>query len=339
LLVKDSANARKEHEKATRGGIKVDYVGFAFVALGLGCLQVVLDKGQEDDWFGSAFITTFVILSAVGIIGAILWELWGTKNPMVDLPLFRNHSFFFTNIMMFATMFILQSTTQILPQFVQQILPYDATHAGLTLMAGGFFLMAMMPLVGFLVRRVQPKYLIAFGFVVLGGALANLATLEPSISFGTVAMARVFQAAGFAFLFVPIQTLAYSNIEPAKANNASALINLMRNLGGSVGISVATTLLARRSQVHQNYLVGNLTATKIPFQASLHGLTQRFATGGSDSVSAGHQALAMTSQALQTQSAMLAYLDIFMVLMVASLTAIPLTFFLTNIKLGKVQAH
>jgi DHA2 family multidrug resistance protein len=339
LLVKDSPNAKKEHEKATRGGIKVDYVGFAFVALGLGCLQVVLDKGQEDDWFGSTFITTFVILSVVGIIGAILWELWGTKSPIVDLPLFRNYSFFFTNIMMFATMFILQSTTQILPQFVQQILPYDATHAGLTLMGGGFFLMAMMPVVGFLVRKVQPKYLIAFGFIILAGALANMAALEPSISFGTVAMARVFQAAGFAFLFVPIQTLAYSNIPPAKANNASALINLMRNLGGSVGISVATTLLARRSQVHQQFLVANLTATKIPFQSSLHGLTQRYAVHGSDSVTASQQALAMTARVLQTQSAMLAYLDIFLVLMIASLAAVTLTFFLQRIELGKVHAH
>ncbi|HEY3913685.1 MAG TPA: DHA2 family efflux MFS transporter permease subunit [Verrucomicrobiae bacterium] len=134
MLVEDSEEAKKEHEETTRGGIKVDFPGFAFVALGLGCLQVVLDKGQEDDWFGSPFIVTFMILSAVGIIGAIIWELWGTDDPIVDLPLFRDRSFLFVNIMMFSTLFVLMATTQILPQFVQEILPYNATKAGLILM-------------------------------------------------------------------------------------------------------------------------------------------------------------------------------------------------------------
>src|SRR6201999_234188 len=117
ILVRDSPSAEKEHKKATKGGMKVDYVGFAFVALGLGSLQIVLDKGQEDDWFGSAFITTFTILAAIGIIGGVLWELFATDHPIVDLPLFRDTGFLFVNIMMFATLFVLQSTTQLLPQF------------------------------------------------------------------------------------------------------------------------------------------------------------------------------------------------------------------------------
>jgi DHA2 family multidrug resistance protein len=339
MLVRDSANAKKEHDKATRGGIKVDYVGFAFVALGLGCLQIVLDKGQEDDWFGSAFITTFAILSVVGIVGAIVWELFISKAPIVDLPLMRNRSFLFTNVMMFATLFVLQSTTQILPQFVQQILPYDATHAGLTLMGGGFFLMAMMPLAGFLVKRVQPKYLIAVGFLLLAAALNNLANFDTAVSFKTVSLARVFQAAGFAFLFVPIQTLAYADVPPEKSNNASALINLMRNLGGSVGISVATTLLARRSQVHQDRLVSHLTPTALQFQSQLHQLVSRFESYGVDSVTAMRRALSVTANAMQTQAAMLAYLDIFAVLMFGSLAAAVLTLFLKKIKLGEAKAH
>jgi len=339
LLVRDSANAKKEHDKATRGGIKVDYVGFAFVALGLGCLQIVLDKGQEDDWFGSAFITTFAILSVVGILGAIIWELFISKNPIVDLPLMRNRSFLFTNVMMFATLFVLQSTTQILPQFVQQILPYDATHAGLTLMGGGFFLMALMPLAGFLVKRIQPKYLIAVGFLLLAAALNNLANFDTAVSFKTVTLARVFQAAGFAFLFVPIQTLAYADVPPEKSNNASALINLMRNLGGSVGISVATTLLARRSQVHQDRLVSHLTPTALQFQSQLHQLVSRFESYGFDSVTAMRRALAVIAKTMQTQAAMLAYLDIFAVLMFGSLAAAVLTLFLKKIKLGEAKAH
>jgi DHA2 family multidrug resistance protein len=339
LLVQDSENAKKEHEKATAGHIKVDYVGFAFVALGLGCLQVVLDKGQEDDWFGSTFITTCAILSAIGIFGAIFWELCVSKNPIVDLPLLRDSSFLFTNFMMFSTLFILMSTTQILPQFVQQVLPYNATMAGLTLMGGGLVMMALMPVAGFLVRKVQPKFLIALGFFISALALNNLSNFYTGLSFEAIALARVFQGVGFAFLFVPIQTLAYSNIPAGKSNNASALINLMRNLGGSVGISVATTLLARRTQVHQDRLVAHLTPTAFPYQGLLHTLTQRFAAGGADSVTAGKRALATIAAQMQTQAAVLSYLDIFAVLMFGSLVAGCMTFFLRKIELGKSSAH
>ncbi|HEX3797124.1 MAG TPA: DHA2 family efflux MFS transporter permease subunit [Verrucomicrobiae bacterium] len=339
MLVTDSATAKKEHEKATKGGIKVDYIGFAFVAIGLGSLQIVLDKGQEDDWFGSVFITTFAILALVGIIGGIIWELCITKNPIVDLPLFRDRGFLFTNIMMFATLFVLQSTTQLLPQFVQEILPYNATKAGLILMPGGFIIMALMPVVGFLVRKVQPKYLIAFGFIIIGFAMANLGGIETGVSFRVLAIARVFQAAGLAFLFVPINTLAYSRLPKGKSNNASALINLMRNLGGSVGISLATTLLARRSQTHQERLISNLTPTSLAFQTRLHFITQRLIAHGMDSVTASKQALANLYRVVNTQASMLSYLDIFAVLMFCSFFAAFLTLFLKRMDLSKAQTH
>ena len=339
FLVTESATAKKEHEKATRSGVKVDYVGFALVAIGLGALQVVLDKGQEDDWFGSGFITTFAILSAVGIVGGIFWELFGTKNPIVDLPLLKDRSFLFTCFMMFLTLFILQSTTQMIPQFVQQVLPYDATHAGLVLMPGGLFLMALMPGVGFLVKKVQPKYLIGAGFLFMAMAMNHLAGIEPGESFGGLAMARLFQAGGFALLFVPIQTLAYSNLPKEKSNNASALINLMRNLGGSVGISMATTMLARRSQIHQDRLVSTLTPTSLPFQAHLQALAARFESFGVDAASAMRKAVVTVAQSVATQAAILSYLDIFMVLMFGSLLAAILTLFLKRIELGKAAAH
>jgi DHA2 family multidrug resistance protein len=339
LLVQDSASSKKEHEEATKGGIKVDYIGFAFIALGLGCLQVVLDKGQEDDWFGSTFITLFVIGSAVGIIGAIIWELFCTKNPIVDLPLFRDPSFLFTNVMMFSTLFILMSTTQLLPQFVQQILPYDATSAGFLLMPGGLVMMALMPVVGILVRKVQPKYLIFFGFIIGALALDTLCGLEPGVSFKKLALARMFQGVGFAFLFVPIQTLAYSNLPQAKSNKASALINLMRNLGGSVGIAVGSTLLSRRSQVHQTYLVSHLTPTATAFQNHWQNLAAQLHTYGVDSADAHHRALAMISQTVQRQAMTLSYLDVFVVLITGSLIAAGLTAFLKTIELGKAPSH
>jgi DHA2 family multidrug resistance protein len=338
ILVEDSAEAKKEHEETTRGGIKVDFPGFVFIALGLGCLQVVLDKGQEDDWFGSPFIVTFMILSVIGIVGAIVWELWGTDDPIVDLPLFRDSSFFFINIMMFSTLFVLMSTTQILPQFVQQILPYNATKAGLILMPGGLLMMAMMPLVGFLVRKVQPKYLILAGFIISALALYHLCGLESVVSFRVVAVARVFQGMGFAFLFVPIQTLAYANLPKGKSNRASALINLMRNLGGSVGISVVQTLLSRRSQIHQWRLVAHLTPTALQFNQQLHALSARLTAAGMDSVDAAKRAMSLVSGQVLTQAAMLSYLDIFMVLMEASLIAACLTFFLKKMDLSGASA-
>ena len=339
MLVKESEAAKKAHEHATRGGLRVDYIGFAFVAIGLGCLQVVLDKGQEDDWSGSTFITVFAILSAIGIIGGILWELLGTDHPIVDLPLLRERSFAFTNLMMFVTMFVLLTTTQLLPQFVQEILPYDATKAGLLLMPGGLVLMALMPLVGFLVRKDQPKYLIAFGFLVCALAMYHLAGFEPGASFKALALARVLQAVGLAFLFVPIQTIAYANLPQEKSNNASALINLMRNLGGSVGISLGTTLLARRAQVHQDRLVAHLTPTALPFQTVLHDLASRLHSMGLDSATALKRATAVLARNMELQAAMLSYLDIFMVLMYGSLIAAALTTFLRKIKLGRGRAH
>jgi DHA2 family multidrug resistance protein len=338
LLVQDSPSAKKEHERATRGGIRIDYMGMAFVAIGLGSLQVVLDKGQEDDWFGSPFIVVFTSLAAIGIIGLIVWELWVAKEPIVDLPLFRDRGFFFSNAMMFATLFILLSTTQMLPQFVQQLLPYDATKAGLILMPGGLVMMALMPLAGILVRKVQPKYLICFGFLVSAGALYHLAGFNADVSFKVIAVARIFQAMGFAFLFVPIQTLAYSDLPSGKSNNASALINLMRNLGGSVGISVGTTLLTRRSQIHQDRLVSHLTTTSIAFQRGLHNLTQRFITHGVAPNDAVKSALAVINRQVQRQSAMLAYLDTFVVLVIACLIAAALTSLLKEIDLKKAEA-
>ncbi len=340
ILVEDSESAKEEHEKATRGGIKVDYIGFALIAVGLGALQVVLDKGQEDDWFGSSFITTLVILSAIGLIGGTIWELFFTQEPIVDIPMFRNRSFLFTNVMMFATLFVLQSTTQLLPQFVQELLPYDATKAGLLLMPGGLVIMCCMPIVGLLLKKVQPRYLIAFGFIVVGFAMDHLARFDTEISFKAAAISRMFQAAGLGFLFVPINTLAYSNLPPGKSNNASALINLMRNLGGSVGISVGATMLARRSQTHQDRLVSSLTPTSLALHARLGAISGRLVSFGADQVTAGKRALAMVSHAMQTQAAMLSYLDVFMFMVYFCFAAAALTFFLKKVELGKApQGH
>ena len=338
MLVQDSEQAKQEHEEITRGKMKIDYIGFGLVAIGLGCLQIVLDKGQEDDWFGITFIILFSIAAAVGILGVILWETCVAKQPVVDLTLFKNSSFAFTNIMMFALMFVLLSTTQLLPQFVQQLSGYDATKAGLILMPGGFVIMAMMPIAGFLVRKIQPKYLIMIGLITTGLAMFHMTGFTTYVSFKTIATARIYQAIGLAFLFVPINTLAYSSLPPGKSNSASAMINLMRNLGGSVGISVATTLLARRSQVHQGYLVRTLTPSNLQYQSTLQRMTHMFTTRGAGPVDAMKQATAAFFAQIQRQAAMLSYIDVFQILIFACLAALMLTFFLKRIDPSKASA-
>ncbi len=313
--------------KDGKSGKRIDYLGFALVALGLGCLQVVLDRGQIDDWFGSPLITAFAIVSGTALIVLIIHELT-VQDPVVDLPLLKNRSFFISNVVMFLLGIVLFATTQLIPQMTQDLFAYDATQAGLTLSPGGAIVFVFMPLVGFLVNRVQPKYLIMFGFFTTGLALWAWTNLYTQVSFAVLAEARMAQAVGLAFLFVPINTLAYSGLPPGKSNDASALINLMRNLGGSVGISVVQTLLARRSQFHQSRLTENLTNGNPIFYQVTHG------TGN------GHSTIPQIFSAVAAQSEMLSFIDIFKVLAVAALCSIPFVFFMKKVKLGeKVAAH
>lgn len=335
LFVEDSKAAKEERKQTVKHGIKVDYIGFGLIALGLGSFQVILDKGQEDDWFGSNFITTFAILAGIGIIGGVIWELWVSDDPIVDLALFKDTSFVINCLMMFAVFFALLSTTQLLPQFTQVFLGYDATKSGLILMPGGLVIMCLMPLVGVLLRKFQPKYLIVFGFVVSGFALMHLTGFETAVSFKALAIARIYQTIGIAFLFVPVNTLAFNSLPPNKVNNGSAMINLMRNLGGSIGISVATTLLARRSQVHQNFLIDRFTSASVILQHRLQSLTHFI---GGDPVAARQKAYAILSNTLGAQASMLSYIDVFEILMIGCFIAAFLALFLKRIDPSKAQA-
>ena len=220
----------------------------------------MLDKGQRDDWFESHFIVILSIISAAALIAAVVWEL-RHKNPIIDLRLFQNRRFAIGNGMMFMLGVALYGTTVLLPQFVQTLMGYTAQEAGLALMPGGFTVMLFMPVVGFLLsRRADARKLVAYGMFVLSMSLFYMTRFDLQIDFYTATMARVYQAAALAFLFVPINTLVFADLPPEKNNAASGLINLSRNIGGSVGISFVETMLARRSQVHQTYLSQNLSS-------------------------------------------------------------------------------
>jgi DHA2 family multidrug resistance protein len=348
-LVQDSAAAKREHADAWKGGLKIDYVGFILVCLGLGALQVVLDKGQEDDWFGSPFIVAFAAISVFGLLGLVVWEIWVTDDPVVDLPLFKKRSFAVSNGFMFLVGFVLNSTTVLLPQFVQDLMGYDATHAGLILMPGGFALMLLFPIAGRLTSLVQPKYLIGIGLILTSLAMFHLCSFNTDLSFWKLAWARVYLILGLPLFFVSINLLAFGDLPPGKTNHASALVNLMRNLGGSVGIAIAITLLDRRRQLHQNRLVSHLTPYDPAFQQKLHGGTGVW--GGSGDFGSGppmtppghgplSRAIASIYGEVQRQAVMLSYLDVFKIMAWVILGTLILVPLLRRVKRGEhVEGH
>ena len=239
---------------ARGAGVRLDYMGIALLALGVGALQVVLDKGQEDDWFGSHFILTLAVVAGVCLVSLVIWE-WFQSAPIVDVRLFRSFNFAVANLMMFVLGVLLFSSLVMMPQFLQTLMGYTAQTAGLVLSASGVVLFFEMPIVGQLTSRYPAKYIIAFGWLALaGGMYLSTKRLDLLISFRSAAWLRVAQAAGMGFLFVPITLAGYIGIPSEKSNSVAGIINFMRNIGSSVGTSMVTTLLARRAQFHQTVL-------------------------------------------------------------------------------------
>ncbi len=269
----------------------------------------------------------------------VFWE-WHHKDPIIDLHLFRERSFATANFLMFMLGFALLGSTLLLPLFMQTLLGYTAERAGLALMPGGFTIMVAMPLVGFLLSRYNPRYLMMFGLSMLSFSLFHMTTFDLGADFHAVTIARVYQALGMAFLFVPINTTAYSSLPRDKNNAASGLMNLARNIGGSVGISVVTTMLARRTQFHQARLTENLTAGNPEFQSRLHGMAGAFSGGGSGPGAALQHAYAMMQANVIRQATMLAYIDNFWFLGIVIACLIPCVFLIKKGKPGgEMVAH
>ncbi len=324
-------------QQGNRHGFRVDYIGLGLLALGLGALQVVLDKGQRDDWFGSRFIVLMTAVSAVALVAVIFWE-WFHKDPIIDLHLFKERSFAIGNMLMFMVGFVLLSSTVLLPQFLQELMGYTAERAGLALMPGGIAIILCMPLVGFLLGKTDARRLLLFGLSMVCFSMIHMTNFDLQIDFRTAATARVFQAIGLAFLFVPINTAAYAFIPPGKNNAASGLINLARNVGGSVGISLVTTMLARRSQVHQTNLTARLGAGVTQFQGQIAAITHALIAKGSSPDEAAKQAYGIVAGSMGRQATMLAYIDNFWMLGIAIGVMIPLVFLMKRVKPGGPMA-
>jgi DHA2 family multidrug resistance protein len=324
-MVEDPPALIKARLEKLKQGFRIDYFGFAFLTLGLGLLQVVLDKGELDDWFSSPFILWTSIASGISLIAFVLWEL-GQKDPIVDLHLLMERNFGVANLLMFMLGFILLGSTVLLPELVQRLMGYTATQAGLVITPGGFAIILIMPLVGKAISIVDSRHLIALGLVISTLALYNMTGFDLQTDYATFMWARVYQALGLSLLFIPINTAAYRGIPTEKSSAASALINVSRNLGGSFGISLVTTLLSRQSQTHQTVLVAHATPYDPAYASTIGALTERFHSQGGSLAEAGTHAVGQVYGMIAQQALMQAFIDDFRLLAVVFFLLIPVVY-------------
>ncbi|HEX6836923.1 MAG TPA: DHA2 family efflux MFS transporter permease subunit, partial [Polyangia bacterium] len=318
--------------------LRVDYIGLGLIVTGLGALQVVLDKGQRDDWFGSPFICVMLAISVVAIVTLIFWELH-VEHPILELRLFKTRNFAVACLMMLMLGVVLFGTTVLLPQYLQVVMGYTAEDAGKVLSPGGLVVIALLPLVGRLLAHVDGRWLIAFGFATSALALFHMTGIYPGMTFADAVKYRMFQSVGLAFLFIPITTVSYVGVARRMNNQVSALTNLMRNVGGGIGISIAQTLLARRAQLHQSHLVSHVTAYSPELRRLLGGLTQALAHRGAATVAATRRAYAIIYGMIQQQATTLAFVDILWLLAIVTAMLTPLAFLMRKPKPGAAMMH
>jgi DHA2 family multidrug resistance protein len=337
-LVVEPDALKKEREEQLKGGLNADWIGILLIAVALGCLEIVLDKGQREDWFQSGFIVSLSLISAAAFAIFFPWEL-SRRDPVVDVRLLFTRQFGMSFLMMLAVGAVLFSTIQLLPQLLQENYGYTAMLSGLVLMPGGFAMLLMTPISGLVSSWVQPKYLMALAMGVVVLAMWHSTSLSPDASFSFFAWARLFQVVSLPFLFIPITAAAYAGLPAEKTNQASALINVARNLGGSIGVSLSGALLAQRAQFHQSRLVEHVFPSSSAYQTTIDNAVRHFTSEGFSNQDAHLRAVAQVGQLIQSQSSLLAYMDVFYALAVFGLLMLPLAFLLKHVDIGSAPAH
>lgn len=313
--------------KTFANGLKLDYVGLGLLSLGLASLEILLDEGQRDDWFGSNLIVTAAVIAAVALVGVVIWEL-RQPEPVVDFRILKNRNFALSAVTMYAVGFTLYGSTAILPIFLQTILGYTAMLSGLVLSPGGIAMMFGMAIVGRLLSRIEARWLIIFGLLLAAVGLFQMSGFTLDVDFRTAMWARTVQALGMAFLFVPINTSAFSSVEREKLGYATGLMNLFRNIGGSAGIAMVTTILARREQFHQQVLVSHLTPVDGAYASTIQSTASALAAQGASAADAASQAQGVLYGIVGRHAAMLAVNDTFWILALVFLGMIPLVLLL-----------
>jgi DHA2 family multidrug resistance protein len=311
--------------KGLKDGLKIDYAGLGFLAVGLGSLEIVLDKGQREDWFGSSFIVQFSVIAVACLVALVFWEL-SRKEPVIDFRILKNRNFAVATITMFLLGFVLYSSTTLLPLLLQTLMGYTALLAGLVLSPGGLVVCACLPLVGVLLRKFEARWLVIVGVVMCSLGLLQMAGFNLYIDYDTALKARIVQSIGLAFLFVPINTMAFYFVPKERTNYATGLVNLARNIGGSSGIATATTLLARRAQYHQQVLISHLTPGSPTYRAALAHAAGYLHIRGAGAPEAAQQAHGLIYGSVVRQASMLAYSDAFWVMGMLFLTIVPFMF-------------
>jgi DHA2 family multidrug resistance protein len=310
-----------------------DFIGFSLLTIGVGALQIVLDKGQEDDWFGSLFITILTVVAVVGLFSLVMWE-WSQKEPIVDVRLFKVPNVAASNLMFLMLGMTLFSSTVLMPQLLQTLMGYTAQKAGMVLSAGAIVVLFVLPMVGKLTTRFQARYLLAFGWITLAASMyISSKQIDLLISFSSATLLRIWQYVPVAFLFVPLTLAGYVGLPADKTNAAAGLMNFMRNIGQSVGTSAVTTLIARRSQYHQSVLVAYTASTR--FHDATTALAMRLTTAGLSVHAAQQQALARMYALVLSQAAVLSYIEVYWLLSVASAVMFVASFLLKRNEPGK----
>ncbi|HXH17280.1 MAG TPA: DHA2 family efflux MFS transporter permease subunit [Sphingomonas sp.] len=328
-FVDEPDQVKKDRDERFKNGLTIDYIGVALVALGLGFLELTFDRGEREDWFASGFIVMSAIIAAVSLVSLVIWEL-NHKDPVIDLKLMKNRNFALTIGIMGVTGMILFGTTQLIPQMLQQVLGYSSLDAGLALTAGGLATLVMVPFAGRLSGVVDVRFLLFPALLVQAFALWNMSHLSADIAFSDAAFARLFQAMALPFLFVPINAIAYVGLKQTQTAQASSLLNVSRNLGGTIGICFAQTQLAGGLQRHQS----ELTQTLNPLDANYNDWMEKAGSVFGGQGDPTTTPLAVLYSQMQRQATMLAFLDVFRAMMVVVLCVAPLVLFMRSGKTG-----
>src|SRR6202140_3851684 len=331
-LVSDPPEFTREVQAARKDGkLKVDGLGIVLVALGFACLEVVLDRGQTEDWFESNFIVSFFTIAVVALNNAVVWE-WRHPDPVVEIRLLGERNFAIANFYYFLFGFALFGSTVLIPQMLQSLYGYTATDAGLVLGPGAFVIVALAPLVVRILPKVGIKPMIFTGYIIFAFAMWHFVSFDLGTDYRHIAFARALQGLGIAPLFVPVSQLAYSYLPKNKNNKASSLTNLFRNQGGSFGIAFVTTLLARRTQYHQSVLGAHTTPLDERYRQLLGNLSGYFSAHGFTAADAAVHAQAQAFALLERQATFQGFLDCFTALGGVVLMGVPLVFLIKKFR-------
>jgi len=313
-------------ERAKKKDAMIDYVGLGLVALGVGTLQMTLDKGQELDWFGSRWITAGCVFAAMTLCVWVWWE-WRHPHPIVELRLLKRRNLATAMAGMLLLGAVLYGTTVLVPLFLENLMGYPAVLAGEAMAAGGFVMMVTMPAAGVLSGKMDPRVLMAIGYGVTALGLYHMAVnLSLTIDFWTASFLRLYQVVGLAFIFIPSNVLCYAGVPREKNNQVSSMMNFVRNVGGSAGIAIVSTMVTRATQQRQNYLAANLNNGNPRFRQMIQGLSATMHGHGASASQAAHRAYGQVDLIVQQQAAALAFRDVVSILAIVVACLIPLAF-------------